>query len=99
MNARDGLLGKSFKKIPSTFSLTVVQVVYVAVILQTLIPQDSLVASMQKVKGGRLHMSGSPSADEWQIVRGRSADNPPLVCRPNSSLTEINSFGLNFSSS
>jgi hypothetical protein len=54
---------------------------------------------MKEVRGDHLHMSGSPSADEQRIVRGRSADDPPLVCRPNSSLTEINSFGLNFSSS
>jgi hypothetical protein len=71
----------------------------VAVILQTLSPRDSPVAPTKKVKGDRLHMSGSPSADERQIVCGRSADDPPLICRPNFSLTEIYSFGLNFSSS
>jgi hypothetical protein len=54
---------------------------------------------MKEVKGNCLHMSGSPSADEWRIVCGQSADNPSLVCRPNFSLTEINSFSLNFSSS
>jgi hypothetical protein len=54
---------------------------------------------MKEVKSDCLHMSSSPSADEWRIVCGRLADDPPLVCRPNFSLTEINSFGLNFSSS
>jgi hypothetical protein len=42
-------------------------------------------------------MSCSPSADERRIVCGQSADDLPLVCRPNFSLAEINSFGLNFS--
>jgi hypothetical protein len=32
-------------------------------------------------------MSRSPSADERRIICGRSADDLPLVCRPNFSLT------------
>jgi hypothetical protein len=47
----------------------------------------------------RLRTSGSPSADERWIVCGQSADDPRLVRRPNFSLTKINSFGSNFSSS
>jgi hypothetical protein len=46
-----------------------------------------------------LRTSHSPSADERQIICGQSADDPPLVCQPNFSLAEINSFGSNFSSS
>jgi hypothetical protein len=51
---------------------------------------------MKEVKGDRLQMSGESSADERRIACGRSADDPPLICRPNFSWTEINSFGLHF---